>query len=519
MIATGPRRRGGPPGTDDLVLGLLRTDGLDVALPLAALREVVPCPDVLTDLPVTAVGLLGVMTLRASIVPVVDLALCLGRAADRDHRGRVVVVVAHDGCLVGLLVDEVRGMVAVPVTGFDEVTAVDELELFSRTFHHPEQGHVVTLLDAGAVLALPGVPVVRERDERAEHRPLAETARQETCSFTVVRCGAFLLALDVAFVHSTVPSPGLRPSPADGPTCLGVAPVAGQDVAVVDLLALLGLGSLSGTPLGCGLVLDLPDGQVVLGVGEMVGLHDVPRTAVVALPAAASPDPGVLNRVAEVTGVGTCLVVDGDALLALHDVLALSRVSTESAPGAGDLRGSGAPGAPAGAGATAGPPYLAYRADVAIATPLSQISEVLAYPEDLVPSRGSAEVLGLVLHRGVAVPVVCLATVLERTPPAYTPAARLLLVDVDGERLAYAVGGLHAILALAWVDEEQRRRPGPPLRGCPLVQLQTMDALVPELDLHALTRHLRGVDGPPVPEPREAQANAWAAPVEVGRPG
>ena len=63
--------------------GLMRLADLDIALPLSALREVVSCPPVLDPLPARASGLLGAMTLRSSVLPVLDLRPDLDRPDPR----------------------------------------------------------------------------------------------------------------------------------------------------------------------------------------------------------------------------------------------------------------------------------------------------------------------------------------------------------------------------------------------------------------------------------------------------
>lgn len=482
-----------------VTLGLLRAADLDLALPLAALREVVPCPTALTSVPVEAPGLLGVMTLRSTIVPVVDLLHVLGRDHPRTD-DQVVVVIAHDGLLMGLLVDEIRGLATITPEHFVEVARGPAGMVCTRSFHHPEEGHVVSMIDPDAALSLPGIPVVQERVDPVETGD-AGAIGGRTRSLTLVRCGDLTLALDVAFVHSTIPSPALAASHVDGPTCLGTTTVAGYDVATVDLPALLGLGTLAGTTLGCGLVLDLPDGQVVLGATDMVGLHDVPAELVVPLPRAASTAPEVLTHVAEVEGVGACLVLDGDRLRTHREVVAFSRLATEAGsaeqtegePGSADRATGGAPVSDdptARRGAARGPAHLAYRAGIDIATELGQVVEVLAYPDDLVPSSGSDGVLGFVVHRGAAVPVLDLARLLRREREDFTASSRLLLLDVDGDPVAFAVNGLHAILRLAWRDEAQptTSHPGNPVAACPLVQLETLPGLLPALDLLDVAR-------------------------------
>ncbi len=470
----------------DLVLGLLRTAGLDVALPLSVLREVVPCPPELDEVPAAAPGLLGVLRLRGALVPVVDLLPLL----DRPHppaRNPVVVVLAHDGRLLGLLVDEVRGLATLRHGQLTPVEASGPRLLFSHAFP-ADDGAPVSVLDPDVLLALPGVPVVRDLPRESG----TGTSSGGVRPLTVVRCGQYRLALDVAVVQSTVPSPALSTSVVAGPTCLGVTPVAGSDVAVVDLLALLGLGDLVGAELDCGAVVELPDGKVVLGVASMVGLFDVPVDAVVPLPSSASPRPDLLREVVDVAGVGACLLVDPEGLLQAPEVVVLSRLTVES-----EEQGQGS----VVRRPVVGPPHLAYRAGVDVATPLSQVAEVLAHPEDLVDSAGAAHVLGFVLHRGAAVTVLSLAALLGREPAPVTPASRLLLVDVDGAPVAFAVESLQAILPPVWLDTDPRPAGSDPLRAAHLVELDGVDALLPSLDLVGLARGQR-VD---VPAPREPE--------------
>ena len=467
---------------DPVVLGLLRTAGLELALPLSVLREVVPCPADLDPLPVEQAGLLGALTLRGTVVPVLDPARLVGRDHPRAA-GQVVVVLVHDGRLVGLLADEVRGLAAVRPSQTTQLAGAGPDLLLRSAFEHPELGHVVSVIDPDLVLRLPGVPVVREAPATGVVAPTDQAPGVPSRSLTVVRCGGHLLAIGVEHVHSTIPAPVLRPSVVDGPTCLGTTVVAGADVAVADLLALLELGALDGSPMACGLVLDLPDGQVVLGVSEMVGLRDVPDERVVPLPASASPAPELLSQVADVEGVGACLLVDGARLRSSDAVTALSRVATASddATSSDDAART--------TGAVGGPPHLAYRAGVDLATPLEQVAEVLGFPDDLVRSSGAPAVLGFVLHRGEAVPVLCLATVLGREVPAYGVTSRLLLVHVDGAPVAWAVAVLHAILPLVWHDPDAAARDGRPggvLAASPLVELATRPGLLPLLDLQQL---------------------------------
>lgn len=89
---------------------IVRVAGIELALPIDAVGEVVPTPAVL-PVPMTPVVIAGVVSIRGEVVPVVDLGMrVLGRAASRDGRLAVMTVEGSDE-RVGLLVDAVSGLI------------------------------------------------------------------------------------------------------------------------------------------------------------------------------------------------------------------------------------------------------------------------------------------------------------------------------------------------------------------------------------------------------------------------
>ena len=478
---------------DDVVYGLLRLAGMDVALPLSALREVVPCPLELAGLPASAPGLLGAMELRTLVLPVLDLRPGIGRPDGRTA-DQVVVVVAHAGQVLGLLADEVRGITRVPASALLPASGQGGALLFSHAFRHPDTGHPVSVLDAAAVLARPGVPTVADvtRDVSAVRAAAgaatgAAARRGPGRKLTVLRCGPYRFAVDVASVHTTLPSPEPRPSVLTSHLCRGVVEFADREVPVVDPLALLGLGELAAQDTGAGLVLDLGHGYVVLALSALVDLAEVAAEDVLPVPSFAVPRPELLSGLSDIEGIGQCLVLDGPGLLAEPELTSLASVNT-ALHGSGPAdRDGGAPGtAPAGSG----PSYLTYSIGVEVTSPLDQVVEIVPFPSAITPTA-VAGLLGVVVHRSAAVPVLCLAMLLGRPSPPVTAAACLLLVSVDGEQVAFAVEALRSIDPLTWSDPDQPLRGraderGASLRSAPLVRVGTGARLLPELDLRRI---------------------------------
>ena len=79
----------------------------EYGLPVMKVREIIKVMDI-THVPQVAAHVLGVINLRGTVMPVLDLSARLGLGAT-DITGRhVTVVVQRDDDLVGLVVDEVQ---------------------------------------------------------------------------------------------------------------------------------------------------------------------------------------------------------------------------------------------------------------------------------------------------------------------------------------------------------------------------------------------------------------------------
>ena len=482
---------------EDVVYGLLRLAGMDIALPLSVLREVVPCPAELAGLPAAAPGLLGAIELRRLVLPVLDLEAAFGRPPGDRRPDQVVVVLASGGQALGLLADQVEGICQVPAGTLVAAQAQGEGLLFSHTFRHPDTGRAYSVLDAAAVLDLPGVPTVIDVT-RAAATVRDGGAGGPRRTLTVLRCGPYRLAVDAEHVHTTMPTPVVRSSVLTSRMCPGTVEYADREVPVVDPLVLLGLGELSREDTGAGLVLDLGPGYVVLALSELLDLAHVAADDVLPTPGFALPRPDLLDGMVEVEDIGDCLVLDGTALLADAQLSGFAAVNTalEIGPSTAGTTASSAAAAASGA-----PPYLTYSVGVDVATPLEQVTEILPFPDTLTRTTVPG-LLGLITHRRAAVPVLCLATLLGRGEAEVGPSSCLLLVSVDGGAVAFAVDALRSIAPLTWSDAQQavrgsRDEVGATLRSAPLVRVGDDSRLLPDLDLRGRGPAARPARGPP----------------------
>ena len=82
-----------------------------------------------TPLPNTADYVRGVINLRGSIVPIVDLRIRFGLGETEPTKSHVVVIVAIEDRLNGLLVDSVSDILSVSA---DDIAAIPETDVGSR---------------------------------------------------------------------------------------------------------------------------------------------------------------------------------------------------------------------------------------------------------------------------------------------------------------------------------------------------------------------------------------------------
>jgi purine-binding chemotaxis protein CheW len=110
---------------DALRLVSFAVAGQEYAIDIADVREIVQRPERITVLPNTPAHVMGVMSLRSRLLPLVSLRALFGLpAVDADERHRVVVVSQPGGAQVGLVTDAVREVMSVPRAEADAMPAL-----------------------------------------------------------------------------------------------------------------------------------------------------------------------------------------------------------------------------------------------------------------------------------------------------------------------------------------------------------------------------------------------------------
>ena len=111
-----------------------------------------------TSLPHAPSYVRGVINLRGAVLPVIDLALRLGLPVEELHDRNVIIVVDVDGRNVGIRVDAVSDILAVPKSALQQPPDMNT----DRDYGFVQaltivDGRMIRILDLGAVVPSKGV--------------------------------------------------------------------------------------------------------------------------------------------------------------------------------------------------------------------------------------------------------------------------------------------------------------------------------------------------------------------------
>lgn len=304
-----------PAVAEDATLALLgcRAGGQDFALPLEAVETVLRLPPGFAPLPGLGAAALGVMPHRGQVLPLLALAALLGHGAAVPARGARVLVLRQGQARAGLLVEAVRGILAVPEAAVEPLPP-----LLLRGMGGEGEGRVAAIarLEEGRRL----LPILAPASllEGAAPAP-APAAGQETAATAVAEEGerALLLrleeqdyALPLAAVAELARAPAALPRLPQAPEGLaGVMTLRGEPLPVLDLRRLLGLPAAARE--GRVVVVAWLEGlRVALMADAVTGLRRLPGAARTPVPA-----PLVEGAAGLPGGAGLALLLSPAALL------------------------------------------------------------------------------------------------------------------------------------------------------------------------------------------------------------
>ena len=140
---------------DDEQVVIFRLDKEEFGAPIASVQEIVRVPEALVRVPQAPSFVEGVINLRGSVLPVIDLRLRLGlKQVERTDRQRIMVFLISN-VRTGFIVDQVAEVLKIPKAAIEASPQLSDQQslLLSRMANLEKQKRMVQLIDPPHLMA------------------------------------------------------------------------------------------------------------------------------------------------------------------------------------------------------------------------------------------------------------------------------------------------------------------------------------------------------------------------------
>jgi purine-binding chemotaxis protein CheW len=139
---------------DDEQVVVFRLGAEEFGVPIESVQEIVRVPETLTHVPKAPASVEGVINLRGSVLPVVDLRRRLGLATIARNDGQRIVVFLIRGVRTGFIVDAVAEVLKVPRSAIEPAPSLsaEQSTLLARMANLEKQKRMLQLIDPAHLL-------------------------------------------------------------------------------------------------------------------------------------------------------------------------------------------------------------------------------------------------------------------------------------------------------------------------------------------------------------------------------
>ena len=347
---------------DELRLVSFSIADQEYALDIADVQEIVQLPATVSGLPNAPGHVLGVISLRQRLLPLVSLRTLFGLPRlDYNEQQRIVVTTLPGGLNVGLVTDAVKEVLSVPRTQADPMpgmlVAGDQLQEFSSICRLDGGKRLVSILATDKLLRLPAIEHALDAarnlagadnnqdkgkaqdmmhtdesdgsDDGEEH---VDMATDDDTQVVIFRLGAEEFGVPIMSVQEIVRVPeALTRVPRTPAFVEGVINLRGTVLPVIDQRSRLGLPSIERNERQRIMVYLLGGYRTGFIVDSVAEVLRIPRAHVVPAPAMSHEQSLLISRVAKVDGdKRMVLLIDPAHLLQGREVQAIEQFGETS---------------------------------------------------------------------------------------------------------------------------------------------------------------------------------------------
>ena len=214
----------------------------EFALSANCIREVVNFPAKITAIPLSPHFLVGIFTLRGTVIPVINLGRIFDPEAAPADASQKIAIVDYQQVQVGILFHSTGEILRVRAEQRSLLQYRDPAThgVVAGTIRLDDGARLVQILDPHALIRIENVPQVlalksASRAVETNHFHL-QTERRQCVSFQV---GGSAFAFEMNAIQEIIEVPELKQSALTSKLCLGRINLRGRAVAVIDFSRLL----------------------------------------------------------------------------------------------------------------------------------------------------------------------------------------------------------------------------------------------------------------------------------------
>lgn len=343
---------------DELRLVSFSVADQEYALDIAQVQEIVQLPAAVSELPHSPDHVLGVISLRQRLLPLVSLRTLFGlpRIAYSEQQ-RIVVTALPGGLQVGLVTDSVKEVLSVPRAQADAMPGMlageAQLQEIAAICRLDDGKRLVSILAADKLLRMPAVELALDAARRAgpditsqentamdNHLEPADDAVDDDVQVVIFRLGAEEFGVPIMSVQEIVRVPEtLTRVPRTPAFVEGVINLRGTVLPVIDQRGRLGLPVIERNDsqrIMVYLLGGMRTGFIVDSVAEVLR---IPRNLIVPAPMLSDEQSHLISRVANLQGdKRLVMLIDPAHLLQGREIQAVEQITAAAPPAANEQR-------------------------------------------------------------------------------------------------------------------------------------------------------------------------------------
>ncbi|CZT36449.1 chemotaxis protein CheW [Rhizobium sp. 9140] len=314
---------------DEIQLVSFTVEGQEYAADIAAVQEIVQMPERVVAIPNAPLHVLGLMTLRERLLPLVSLRVLLGLPEKQENEDqRIIVLGLGEGQAVGVVADSVDEVLRVPRGQVETLPAIlasrGGLEEISAVCRLDGGKRLVSILDTDRMFANAAMKTalakasamethMTDADSDMDDHDIAEDEEQ----VVVFRLGSEEFGVPIAAVHEIVRIPESLTRVPTAPSFVeGVINLRGAVLPVIDQRRRLNLEDIERNDRQRIMVYALNGRRTGFIVDSVTEVLKIPRNAIERSPRLSSDQHRILGRVANLEKQKRMIMLmDPDALL------------------------------------------------------------------------------------------------------------------------------------------------------------------------------------------------------------